>query len=43
MVDSFPTGTQYTGRLKPGNYVTAYVDLDKVRMEYTSVPNVHPE
>ena len=42
VVDSFPTGTQYTGRLKPGNYVTAYVDLDKVRMEYTSVPNVHP-
>jgi TonB-dependent SusC/RagA subfamily outer membrane receptor len=41
VIDSFPTGTIYNGRLKPGNYVTAFVDFDKVRVEYTSVPNVH--
>lgn len=41
VVDSFPTGTKYKGKLKPGNYVTAFVDYDKVRVEYTSVPNVH--
>jgi len=41
VVDSFPTGTNYTGRLKPGNYITAHVEGDKVRVLYTSVPNVH--
>ncbi len=41
VIDSFPTGTNYTGRLKPGNYVTALVDGDRVRVSYTSVPNVH--
>ena len=41
VVDSFPTGTIYKGKLKPGNYVTAFVDYDKVRVEYTSIPNVH--
>jgi hypothetical protein len=41
VVDSFPTGTVYKGKLKPGNYITAFVDFDKVRVEYTSVPNIH--
>ncbi|MRR22895.1 hypothetical protein EG830_07940, partial [bacterium] len=41
VVDSFPTGMVYKGILKPGNYVTAFVDLDRVKVEYTSVPNVH--
>ena len=41
VVDSFPTGTTYKGKLKPGNYVTAYVDNDKVRVLYNSIPNVH--
>jgi hypothetical protein len=40
-VDSFPSGTTYKEKLRPGNYVTAYVDKDKVRLLYTSVPNVH--
>jgi hypothetical protein len=41
VVDSFPTGTTYKGKLQPGNYVTAYVDNDKVKVLYSSVPNVH--
>jgi hypothetical protein len=41
VVDSFPTGTTYKGKLQPGNYITAFVDNDKVRLLYTSVPNVH--
>jgi DNA-directed RNA polymerase specialized sigma24 family protein len=36
VVDSFPTGTVYKGKLNPGNYVTAFVDFDKVKVEYTS-------
>jgi len=41
VVDSFPTGKAYNGKLQPGNYVTVYVDNDKVRVLYSSVPNVH--
>ncbi|MFZ2287409.1 MAG: carboxypeptidase-like regulatory domain-containing protein [Bacteroidales bacterium] len=41
VVDSFPTGTTYPGKLQPGNYVTAYVDNDKVRVLFSSIPNVH--
>jgi len=41
VVDSFPTGTKFKGKLKPGNYVTAYVETDKVRVLYNSIPNVH--
>jgi hypothetical protein len=43
VVDSFPTGTHYDRKLSPGNYVWAYVDRDKVRVEYVCIPNVHPE
>lgn len=41
VVDSFPAGTTYPGKLQPGNYVTAYVDNDKVRVLFNSIPNVH--
>ncbi|MHC1733164.1 MAG: carboxypeptidase-like regulatory domain-containing protein [Bacteroidales bacterium] len=41
VVDSFPTGKAYNGKLQPGNYVTAYVDNDRVRVLYSSEPNVH--
>jgi len=41
VVDSFPTGTEYKENLLPGNYVTAYVDNDKVKVLYSSIPNVH--
>ncbi|GEM_PF-935459 len=41
VVDSFPAGKAYNGKLQPGNYVTANVDNDRVKVLYRSVPNVH--
>lgn len=42
VIDSFPTGTNYAGRLQPGNYLEAYIDQDKVKTLFITVPNVHP-
>lgn len=39
-VDSFPTGSVYQERLNPGNYLKAYIDRDKIDLEYICVPNV---
>ncbi len=41
VADSFPTGTRYEGRLKPGNYVMVHTDRDRVKLELSSLPNVH--
>ena len=40
-VDSFPTGTDYQGTLKPGNYLKAFIDRDKIDLEYFCIPNIH--
>ncbi|HUW91764.1 MAG TPA: hypothetical protein VMV74_01265, partial [Bacteroidales bacterium] len=39
-VDSFPTGSEYTGKLGPGNYLKAFIDRDKIDLEFLSVPNI---
>jgi hypothetical protein len=39
-VDSFPTGSSYEGKLAPGNYLKAYVDRDRVDVEFLSIPNI---
>ncbi len=40
-VDSFPTGTDYQGALSPGNYLKAFIDSDKIDLEYFCIPNIH--
>lgn len=40
-VDSFPTGTDYQGILKPGNYLKVFIDKDKIDLEYFCTPNIH--
>ncbi len=39
-VDSFPTGSSYEGKLPPGNYLKAYIDQNKVNLEYLCIPNI---
>ncbi|MBE0666986.1 MAG: hypothetical protein IH593_04855, partial [Bacteroidales bacterium] len=39
-VDSFPTGSEYTGKLGPGNYLKAFINRDKIDLEFLSVPNI---
>ncbi len=40
-VDSFPTGTDYQRTLSPGNYLKAFIDKDKIDLEYFCIPNIH--
>ena len=39
-VDSFPTGSEYQGKLRAGNYLKAFIDKDKIDLEFLSVPNI---
>ena len=40
-VDSFPTGAAYEGKLAAGNYLKAFIDKDKLDLEYFCIPNIH--
>lgn len=40
-VDSFATGIDYQWTLKPGNYLKAFIDKDKIDLEYFCIPNIH--
>jgi len=39
-VDSFPTESSYEGKLPPGNYLKAYIDRDRVDLEFLCIPNI---